>query len=375
MIHTNVNNSFEQQFIAILERAADSLIEAFTNSTLQLSDFSGRDFEPLALKHIQQAAENTVFANTFELVSGRAFPDIVSSHGGMGVEIKTSTKGYSWSSMGNSIMESSRLQAVKSIFIFFAVLKSNVEIRVRRYEDCLINVEVTHSPRYRVNMNTPIGETIFDKVGIPYDELRQLTNPFKPIADFHRKRLGDKGDVWWLNSSDADEDVDGNSVQHISILYWSGLPRQKKEVLRAQMLALFPELFSPGGPGSNKYNRPASWLLQRHKIICPAFRDIFSGGGKSSVVVGGVKYESVPTFIKKRLLGKIGTILSELRKLDMSDLQFYWDKPLVKRDAVEEYWKQRVLRDAQEWLNGSDLTAADLFHNENIILPRKLSER
>jgi hypothetical protein len=106
----------------------------------------------------------------------------------MGVEVKT-TKQNHWTTTGNSVLESTRVDGIERIFMLFGKMVNPVEFKCRPYEDCLSDVVVTHSPRYLINMNLQAGQTIFDKLDIPYDTLRNNPNPLKPITDYYRQFL------------------------------------------------------------------------------------------------------------------------------------------------------------------------------------------
>lgn len=392
MIHTNVSDEYGELFYSLLNAAVSKLDTDSKYNLALYQSMAGKLFEPVALEAIKHASKGSIFENSFSLISGRKFPDIVSTVGGMGIEIKTSTKGSPWVSMGNSIRETSRHEDVRHIFLLFANLHGAPQFKVRRYQDCLCNGEVTHSPRYRIDMNTPPGETIFDKIGVPYDQLRKMKNPWEPIANLHRERLGEKGDVWWLGtdtleptsateSTNDDQDVDTNNTDgdidfgsvgmennysSLSILYWSGLSISEKQQLRLEMAALFPQLLSSGGPGSNKYNRAASWLLQRHKIICPSFRDIFTGGKRCTVEIEGNEYINVPTFIRRIFVGNFRQLIQILERMPLADIKTYWENPNITREQVVPHWLDEVIETSRIWLDSSNLTIHILLKQEGI---------
>lgn len=51
--------------------------------------------------------------------------------------------------IGGSVAEGTRVEDVEHIFILFGKLHKPVEFRTRRYEECLCDIAVTHSPRYK----------------------------------------------------------------------------------------------------------------------------------------------------------------------------------------------------------------------------------
>ena len=110
----------------------------------------GKDLEVDVFQAIQRSAMGTSFEGTIELVSGSSFPDIV-AHKYYGVEVK-STEKDKWTSIGSSILESTRNADVKRIYLTFGKLGSPVEFLSRPYEDCLSGIAVTHYPRYQIDI-------------------------------------------------------------------------------------------------------------------------------------------------------------------------------------------------------------------------------
>lgn len=91
--------------------------------------------------------------------------------------------------IGGSVAEGTRVEDVESHIYLIWEIHKPVEFRTRRYEECLCDIAVTHSPRYKIDMELPIGETIFDKMGISYDEMRRLENPIDPVVKYFRSIL------------------------------------------------------------------------------------------------------------------------------------------------------------------------------------------
>lgn len=229
-------------------------------------------------------AKGTKFESTIQIISGQKFPDIVAAKY-YGVEVK-STKDDKWVMIGGSVAEGTRVDGVEHIFILFGKLHKPVEFRTRCYEECLCDIAVTHSPRYKIDMELPIGETIFDKMGISYDEMRKLENPINPVVKYFRSILKPGESLWWLNGNDATE-----GQAPVKIRMWKNLSKLERENLIAQGFALFPELFSNS---SNKYERFTLWLVSNHGVVSSSMRDPFSAGGKIDFEVNGHKYAHIP---------------------------------------------------------------------------------
>lgn len=221
-------------------------------------------------------------------LGGHKFPDIIAKINGeksFGVEVKTlSSVGEKWKVMGGSIMESTAEKDVQRIHVFCAK-KNPFEIRIRPFEDCVQDVAVTHSPRYLLDLEIPSKESIFQKIRMPYEEIRQMENPFLAFRDYLilEKNRGENGqNAWWLDPLNVISDQDlaekrfTAEMENIRTRFWDELDRAKKRTLASRMLVLFPEIFR------GNYKEAAKWLY-RHWIVNPSFRDTFSAGGKKMV--------------------------------------------------------------------------------------------
>lgn len=117
-------------------------------------------------------------------------------------------------------------------------------------------------------MELGIGETIFDKMGVPYDMLRNMDNPVVPVSQYYKKRLKPGESLWWV----ADADV-GETVAPPTVKLWSALTPEEKNIYTVKGYALFPEILTPNS--TNKYQRYALWLATNCGIINTNIRDWF----------------------------------------------------------------------------------------------------
>ena len=246
---------------AFLNREAKGHEDYFAKRTAQLLEENVCD----ALK---TCAKGTPFESTIQLVSGAQFPDIQISKF-YGVEVKSTIKNH-WTSTGSSILESTRNTDIKRIFMTFGKLGRPVEFRSRPYEECLSAIAVTHYPRYLIDMELKKGETIFDKIGMSYDELRSLENPVEPVSKYYKSKLKPGERLWW--ATDSIEESTAPTVRLFSTLL-----RDEQEKIRVLLYAMFPQILGNSG---DKYNNPSLFLLTRYGIINPSFRDMFSAGGQ-----------------------------------------------------------------------------------------------
>jgi hypothetical protein len=229
----------------------------------------GKPLENDVYQALCKSAEGTEFEGTIQLVSGASFPDIIASKY-YGVEVKSTEKNH-WVSIGSSILESTRDANVERIFLTFGKLGKPVRFKSRPYEECLSDIAVTHYPRYRIDMCLGKGETIFDKMGVSYDQLRLLENPVTPVSKYYRSQLKAGESLWW-----AADNIDAEVPAKVRL--WTTLSPKEKELIASQGYALFPEVLS--STNNKKYNRFALWLATNKGIVNTNIRDSFSAGGK-----------------------------------------------------------------------------------------------
>jgi len=297
--------------------------ESKKNQTKYL-DLLGNKLENVVADAMNENAKGTPFENSIELISGQKFPDIIANKF-YGVEVKTTSKNY-WTSTGNSILESTRVDGIERIFMLFGKMVNPVEFKCRPYEDCLSDVVVTHSPRYLINMDLQVGQTIFDKLDIPYDTLRNYPNPIKPITDYYRQFLKKGEEVWWLDQEEP-------KSTGLIIKLWNNLPVEIRKHYMLKSMILFPEVFSNR---PDKFNRLAVWLVNSEGIVCPNIRDVFTAGGQGIIEWKGKQYVGIPQIIF-RLSNSICELKYILKETDV--------------DILEKYWNMSVNNKTDDWIS------------------------
>jgi len=317
------------EFKALNDRILSFLAKDLTKRPDYYPARKGIKFEEDVLYAANQAAKNTPFEGEIVQISGQKFPDIVAkveSLGGYGIEVKTTEKNH-WKTTGSSIFEGTRVDGIDRISMMFAKLADPVEFRWRPYEDCLCDVAVTHSPRYLIDMNA--RQTIFDRIDLPYDELRKLENPFKPIKEYFRNQVLQPGqDVWWADPQEG--------TSSLIIKHFSDLPTDQQEVIKAQSMVFFPDIF---GTSPTKYKSVASWMVARHSTVTHSMRDNFSAGGQKSIQVNNKTYPQVPKIYFK-LQSSVSSCVEFLRVAQPEDLEHYWGSKL--RDNRLQQWIELI---------------------------------
>ncbi len=132
------------------------------------------------------------------------------------------------------------------------------EVRLRKYEECIDDLKVTHSPRFYLNLDLEEGEDYLtrndakDLLELSGDELNRKI----------RKLLRTQKSTWWS---------EGKTVA------FSDLPQEEKGIHLNEGIALFPEVFR------GDYRKFTPWLVYSCFVWCGNVRDIFSAGGNKYV--------------------------------------------------------------------------------------------
>lgn len=326
IISVNPNPSLAE-FKALMEKTDRILNKDALARPNYYATRSGNPVEDDVKSALDESSKGTAFAGTIEKVSGQRFPDIVAAKL-YGVEVK-STKDDHWTSIGSSILETTRVSSVERIYMTFGKLGGRpIEFLSKPYEECLYGIAVTHMPRYLINMQLNPGETIFDKMGVPYDELRQMDNPIAPVADYYRSQLGPGESLWWTGNN-------GESTAPPTVRLWSALPPEGKEELTIQGYVLFPEVLTHGS--TKKYNRYALWMVTQKGVVNTNIRDSFSAGGKVSMrTATGIEVKMPAAFGRIRRYHEL--IENLLAEIDEPTLEEYWEQP-IEENRLRQWCK------------------------------------
>jgi len=294
----------------------------------KIEQLRGNKLEPYVRDIMADLAVGSQFENSIVLIGGQKFPDIVAKKF-YGIEVKTTIKNH-WKTTGNSVLESTRVSDVERIFMLFGKLGKPIEFRCRAYESCLSEVVVTHSPRYLIDMNLEKGKTIFDKINMPYDTLRQKKIPIKPITDYYKSKLKPGQDLWWI---DQDSEKSNNFIINI----WNNLSTTEQLFYVKKAMVLFPEIF---GRRPDKYGRFAIWLVKNEGIVCPNVRDAFTAGGKGDIFVNNKIYKNIPRIFIK-LFENIKPIIEILSNTSAVEFNEYWDEKTTEKKKIID-WVEKV---------------------------------
>jgi hypothetical protein len=360
MIVTSRSSTNSSEFEELLTRTTTKLqLRTDANPQFYL-DRTWGDFEKDVEEAMNSAAMGGSFDGSIKLLAGRDFPDIVAKDL-YGVEVK-STKSQAWKTIGGTIMESTRARNLDRIYLVFGRLSTPVQFRWRKYEECLSDVKVTHSPRYQIDLDTEAGSSIFDKMGIPYEEIRATESPLPKILSYMRDIHRAKGEeLWWL-----DDGLQEPPNTSISVRIWKNLSSEEQRYFKSASMAFFPEIFSSYG---TKYSRLASWLVARHGVVNPSLRDSFTSSGQVTLKIGRKSYESIPK-IFHTLQTNINSIIEEIQTTKLTDLAHYWGTEVSDETRLPT-WIELVKEHAEKQLQGTGLDIADIVSSSGVSMNAK----
>ena len=350
------------EFQALMKKTDKLLNEDALKRRAYYATRGGNPLEDDVKAMLDESAKGTPFAGTIEKVSGQKFPDIVAANY-YGVEVK-STKDDHWTSTGSSILETTRVSGVERIYMTFGKLGGDpIEFLSKPYEECLYGIAVTHMPRYLIDMRLSEGETIFDKMGVPYDELRKMDNPIAPVAKYYRSLLKPGESLWWTGDS-SEETVSA------TIRLWKNLTAEEKRRCTIYGLVNYPEIF--GGD----YDRYALWLTSQG-VVDPHIRDQFSAGGQEEMLLSSgekIKFPGVYRRVKNnmdyfiRLMSfKESTLVETRERLDDEAFRkriLTWCDTVSRRSTMDYDISMDALKTMFKWY-------VNFFDNSKEILPEK----
>ena len=308
--------------VEFLETVKQSLIDQ--SKTGEFSTLSGEEWEEAVFQECLKINSQLGLGWKVYKTKATEFPDIVLNQI-FGVEVKA-TKDDHWTTLGNSINESRRISTVENVYFFFGKLGGNFEISTKPYEKCLKNIATTHYPRYIVDMKLADGLSIFEGLGISYDEYRQLSAEIRirMIKDYLRQRLDDGESLWWIDETTSPVIRNFNKLN----------PEAKKE-FTIHAMARCPEVFK-GKSERGKYDRVAQILLTEYQAVSGNLRDHFSASGKKEITLVDGRKLDVPQMIFQ-LHQNARQIRQQLIALSQEDLLHDWKVKEAPDDRVASY--------------------------------------
>lgn len=308
------------------------------NAEEDLSSIDGGvKFENHVTMVIEEIAED--FGITVEQTGTQSFPDIIIG-GSYGIEVKY-TSSTKWQSTGNSIFEGTlRKEVTDQIYLLFGrKVGTKIDTRFKKYEECLADIKVTHSPRFFIDMEIEDGKDILNSIGITYNEFKSLPGSEKStkLKKYVSEGLSEGETLWWLDS---------NQDEAISpvVKEFRKLENHKINSIIIESFILFPEILSTS---STKYLNLSVYLLQEYQIVSSSLRDVFSANGRREVMINGVT--AGISQIQYKLYCNAKEIRSIVSQIPVEKLKEIWPEDFVKSETIDENnkldaWKKLLSR-------------------------------
>jgi len=258
-----------------------------------ISRGNANGFEELVPRIVDRISQE-VDELEFDVHYGHHFPDMDLVLNGVkyGLELKSRNNG-AWDTNGNSVFESITDVAYEEMFILFGTHVKGIprlKVKYKPYWQATTTINVTHSPRFKINMNSE--ESVF-KSSEEYAKLREMTDKEKVSFLQSYLKQNTSGVKWFVPQEE-------NALKPTNL---NSMPQNVKSQMTAEVLILFPQDFIQL---SANYNRSAEHLILNHFYYSSSFRDFFSAGGKWD-------YNGVPLpQIFKRISGNRKDIISIL---------------------------------------------------------------
>lgn len=310
----------EEKILEVIQEAVERI-----NAEEDLEEINnGVKFENYVTMVIEEIAET--HGVTVEQTGAQSFPDIIIG-GSYGIEVKY-TKSQKWQSMGNSIFEGTlRKEVTNSIYLVFGrKVEKEIETRFKKYEECLADIKVTHSPRFLIDMDIE-NESILNAIGVTYNTFKDLPDAekSKKLKEHVKGNLAEGETLWWM---------DDNQEEGISpkIKEYRKLDSYQKQNIIIESFILFPEVFSKS---TTKYLGLSVYLLQEYQIVSSSLRDAFTAGGQADLVIGNLPYKVGKIY--KKLYDNAKELENRLSEMPIEKLEEYWS--IYNIGTIEESTK------------------------------------
>ncbi|MFA6486494.1 MAG: restriction endonuclease [Candidatus Magasanikbacteria bacterium] len=272
----------------------------------------------------------------------QAFPDI--AIGAYGIEVKFTTND-TWRSVANSVLETNRINEVKKVYLVFGKMGGAPEVKWGEYDKCVMHVRTSHVPRFEVELAAE--HSLFEKMGISYDEFRNLPmeEKMKHIRAYARGRLKPGERMWWLEDT---PDEPGHTLPIQARLY-TKLSTDEKTKLRAEAALLCPQIVQ-SGRSRDKYDDAVLYLLTYHGVLCHQARDLFSAGSVANPDnddAGGIYIERALKLIE-------GEMVDAAKRMEDAIFVEYWGESVSPERRIAR-WLQKADALADGWTPSESL--------------------
>ncbi len=277
-------------YVELLDKATENVQKRIAELDAPKGKIKGTDFE----KIVYDALLSVGIESDRIFHSIQKFPDFIIEDNKIqiGVEVKK-TDADKWDVPGGSVYESMR-NRIEETFVLMGKFGGTPEARIRRYEECISDLEVTHSPRFHLKIDLPSGEDYLTKNGA--SDLLTLPKG-KELNRRIRELLRTNKSTWY-----SEETVES----------FSELSKEEKQNFFVDGVVLFPEV--TGGD----YSKFAPWMIYKCLVWCSNVRDVFSAGGTKELK------EFRISAVMGRILERADLIVDRIAEMTPQEIKRHW---------------------------------------------------
>lgn len=249
----------------------------------------GTDFEKIVYEELLKVGvgEDTITHSVHK------FPDFIIDDKTIkvGIEVKK-TDADKWDVPGGSVYESLRNNV--ETFVLMGKFGGIPEARLRKYEECISDMTVTHSPRFHLKLDIACGKDYLTRNNAT--DLLELPKG-KELNRRIRELLRTDKDTWY--SEDTTES-------------FAALTTEEKISFFVDGVVLFPEVTG------RDYSKFAPWMIYKCLIWCANIRDVFSSGGTKDLADFRI------SAVMARILERTDLIVKRISKMTISEMKKHW---------------------------------------------------
>lgn len=288
------------------EKLLDEVTKNVQKRITEIGDVKvkGTDFEKIVYEELIKSGVNPDAITH----STQKFPDFIINDDAVtiGVEVKK-TDADKWDVPGGSVYESLR-NSIET-FVLMGKFGGVPEARLRKYEECISNLTVTHSPRFHLKLDMATGEDYLTRNNA--SDLLDLPKG-KELNRRIRELLRTDKDTWYTEES---------------VESFSDLSSEEKISFFVDGVVLFPEVTG------RDYSKFAPWMTYKCLIWCSNVRDVFSAGGTK-------EFNSfIASAVMARILERTELIIDRISKMTDVELKTHWEveEDMSLSDRVDKW--------------------------------------
>lgn len=260
--------------------------------------------------------------------------------------------------MGNSVFESITSTNYENIYLLFGSKEPDADHILVKYEEywkVTSDISVTHSPRFKINMNT--SQSVFNSLK-EYNSLRDKTELQK--VEFIQNYLKNhtNGVKWFISPTSINENIKPTSLNSLS--------PEIQNFIKAQVLILYPQDLISSSRAN--YARAHEFIITAHFYYSSSFRDFFSAGGKW--IVKDVEFpKTVETFysLKNDILNTINEANSDFQNLAYQSWETIGTQLQLSRNSFLDDYKTVIDFIGQANFS-TELSSADIRKFSDLLL-------